>query len=135
MIRQSVSWFGSAGVSFQNPSENMQLNQKLYDDTDNICEVPSHDLDLDEFEYQGIGHFHHDPIATYMEELFFSECQLIPGASLIFHSSKALCYEDQVGNQFLMPLQALVLMPVKNSKRDELLDQLIDWLHWHFSIT
>ena len=135
MIRQSLSWSGSTGVSFQNSSENLQSNQNLHNNIDSICTLPSLVFEVFEFEYQEISHVYHDPIAIYMEELFFSECQLIPGASLIFHSSKTLCYEDQVGNQFLMPLQALVLMPIKNSKRDQLLDQLIDWLHWHFSIT
>jgi hypothetical protein len=82
----------------------------LYDDIDNIGAIPNNDLELVEYsEHQETGQVYHDPITTYMEGLFFSECKLIPGASLIFHSSKVLCYEEQDGNQFLMPLQVLFL--------------------------
>jgi hypothetical protein len=126
----------SAGVSLQSSSENLQLNQKLYDDIDSICAIPNYDLEFVEyFEHQEIGHVYHDPIAIYMEEFFTSEFQSISSASFVFYGSKALCCEDQTDNQFLVPLQALVLSFVKNSERAELLDQLLDWLHWHFSIT
>ena len=106
MIEQSLSWSGSTGVSFQTSSENLHSNQNLHNNIDSICTLPSLGFEVVEFEYQEIGHVYHAPISIYMGDLFFSECQLIPGASLIFHSSKALCYEDQVGNQFLIPLQA-----------------------------
>jgi hypothetical protein len=96
MIRQSVSWFVSAGASFQSSSENLQLNQKLYDDIDNICEISSHNLKLVEFEYQyqGIGHVYHDPIAIHMEEFFTSYFKSNSSASYAFLNSKVVCYED-----------------------------------------
>jgi hypothetical protein len=135
MIRQLVSWFVSAGASFQSRSENMQLNQKLYDDTDNICEISSHNLKLAEFEYQGIGHVYHDPITIHMEAFFTSEFKSNSSTSYVFHSSNALCYEDQIENRFIVPLQALVMMFIKNNEGVQLLNQLLDWLHWHFFIT
>ena len=70
-----------------------------------------------------------------MEVFFTSEFQSISSDSFVFYGSKALCCEDKIANQFLVPLQALVLIFVKNSERVELLIQLLDWLHFHFSIT
>jgi hypothetical protein len=80
-------------------------------------------------------HIYHDPIAIYMEDFFTSEFQSISSAYFVFYDSKSLCCEDQTDNQFLVPLQALVLSFVKNNEIAELLDQLLDWLHWNFSIT
>ena len=123
-------------VSLQRSSENLQLNQKLYDDVDIICVIPNYDLEFVEYsEHQEIGHIYHDPIDIYMEKFFLSEFQSISTASFVFYGSKDLYCEDQTENQFPMPLQALVMSFVKNSERAELLDQLLDWLHWHFSIT
>ena len=89
---------------------------------------------MDKFEYQEIGHVYHDPIAVYMEEVFFLEFPLIPKVSVIFHSPRALCCEDQVGNPFMFPMQVIFLILVKNSERAELLEQLLDWMHWHYCI-
>ena len=69
-----------------------------------------------------------------MEELFFSEFPLIPKVSVIVHTPRALCCEDQVGNQSMLPMQVLFLILDKNSEREELLEQLFDWLHWHYCI-
>jgi hypothetical protein len=136
LIRQPDSWSCSTGVSVQSSSENLHLNQKLYDDVDSICTIPNDDLEFVEFfEYQEIGHVYHDPIAIYMEEFFISGFQLISSASFVSHGFKALCYKSQADNQFQGPLPELVLMIVRNSERAELVDQLLDWLHWHFSIT
>jgi hypothetical protein len=136
LIRQPASLSCSAGVSLQNSSKNLQLNQKLYDDVDSICEIPNYDLEFVEYyEHQELCHFYHDPIAIYMEDFFTLEFQSISTTSFFFYGSKALCCEDQTDNQFLVPLQDLVMSFVKNSQREELFDQLLDWFHWHFSIT
>jgi hypothetical protein len=73
-------------------------------------------------------------MAIYMEDFFTSELQLISSSYFVFYGFKALGCEDQTDNQFLVLLQDLVLSFVKNSERAELLDQLLDWIHWHFSI-
>ena len=70
----------------------------MKNDTDGICALWDHRFEMYKFEYQGIGHVYHDPIAIYMEELFFSEFPLIPKVSMIVHSPKALCCVDRVGN-------------------------------------
>jgi hypothetical protein len=134
MVRQSFSWFDSTTTSSQSSLENLQTNQNLHNDTDGICVLSGHGLKMDKFEYQEIGHVYHDPIVVYMEELFFSECPLIPKVSVIVHSPRALCCEDQVGNQSMFPMQVLFLILVKNSEREELLEQLLDWMHWHYCI-
>ena len=76
---------------------------------------------MDKFEYQEIRHVYHDPIAVYMEELFFSEFSLIPRVSVIVHNPRVLCCEDQVGNKSVFPMQVLFLILVKNDERVELL--------------
>ena len=72
LIRHSVAWSGLGEVSLQNSYQNLQSNQNLHDDTNNKNTVINYDLELAEFEYQGIGHVFHDPITIYMEELFTS---------------------------------------------------------------
>jgi hypothetical protein len=106
----------------------------VQNDTDGICALSDHGVEMDKFEYQEIGHVYHDPIAVYMEELFFSEYPLIPKVSGIVHSPRTLCCEDQDGKQFMMPMQVLFLILIENIEREELLEQLLDWLHWHYCI-
>jgi hypothetical protein len=106
----------------------------LYDDTNSICEISSRSLKLAEFECQGIGHVYHDPIAIHIKEFFTSEFKSNSSTSYVFHSSNTVCYEDQIENQFMVPLQALVLMFIKNNEGVQLLNQLLDWLHWNFVI-
>jgi hypothetical protein len=48
LIRQPDSLSCSIGVSLQSSLENLQLNQKLYDDIGNICAIPNYDLEFDE---------------------------------------------------------------------------------------
>ena len=101
----------------------------MYDDIDNICAIPNHDLKFVEyFEHQEIGHVYHDPIAIYMEEFFILGFQLISSASFVSHGFKALYYKSQADNQFQGPLLELVLKMVRNSERGELVDQPLDWL-------
>jgi hypothetical protein len=46
-----------------------------------------------------------------------------------------LCKEKQVGNYSQARVTDLFLSFITDSGRTEPLDQLLDWLHWHFSIT
>jgi hypothetical protein len=69
MIRQSVSWFGLVGASFQSSEETLQPYQELYNDVKNICFIPNYDHKF--VEIQEIGRVFHDPIADYMQ-VFFS---------------------------------------------------------------
>jgi hypothetical protein len=103
MIRQSTSSLCSTEVSFQSPSEKLQPCQEVHEDVNSITTTSNHEVELVKFEHQEIGHVYYDPIAVYMEELFFSEFPLIPKVSVIVHSPRALCCEDQVGNQLCCP--------------------------------
>lgn len=135
MIRQSTPLSFSAEVSLQISSNKMQTCFELFEDIESTCAIPGHEVKLTNSEYQIIGHVYHDPIAIYMEELFFSKCPLIPKVYVIVHSPRDLCCEDQVGNHSMLLMQVLFPILVKNSERAELLEKLLDWLHWHFSIT
>jgi hypothetical protein len=55
MISQSTSLSFSAGVSLQIPSEHLHPYQEFFEDLDNINIVPNHEVELVEFEYQGMG--------------------------------------------------------------------------------
>jgi hypothetical protein len=68
MIRQSLSWSVSAGVSFQSSTENLQPYQELYNDVKIICVIPNYDHKF--VESQEIGRVFPDPIADYMEDFF-----------------------------------------------------------------
>ena len=70
-------------------------------------------------ENQEIGHVFHDPITIYMEEFFITGGS---SASHIFYDLIALCCQDRNYNQFLVPLQALILIFVKNSEGAKVLD-------------
>ena len=96
MVIQSFLCFDSATIS-QNSLEKPQINQHVKNDTDGICALSDHGVEMDKFEYQEIGHVYHDPIAVYMEELFFSKYPLIPKVFGIVHNPITLCCEDQDG--------------------------------------
>ena len=68
MIRQSLSWSVSTGVSFQSSAENLQPYQELYNDVKSLYVIPNYDHKF--VESQEIGHVFHDPIADYMEDIF-----------------------------------------------------------------
>jgi hypothetical protein len=68
-----------------------------------------------------------------MEKLF-SEYPLIPKFLELSTVFRILCCEDQDGKQFMMPMQVLFLILIENIERAELLEQLLDWLHWHYCI-
>jgi hypothetical protein len=70
MIRQSVAWSASAGVSFQSSAENLQPYQKLHEDAKSIDTVPDHVVDLAKFKNQGTGQFYLDPIVYLYGEIF-----------------------------------------------------------------
>jgi hypothetical protein len=135
MIRQSAIWVCLAEVSFQNPSENLHPCQEVHEDANSITTATNHEVELVKFEYPVIGHVYYDPIAVYMEGLLFSEYPLIPKVCRIVHCPRILCCEYKYGKQFMMLMQTLVLMLIKNSEKTKLLDRLLDWNHWHFSIT
>jgi hypothetical protein len=134
MIRQSVKGVCSTEASLQIPSEHLQPYQKFFEDLDNANIVPDHEVELVDFEHQEIGHIYHDPITSYMEEFFFSEYPLVPKVSGLVHGPRVLCCKDQVGIQHIFPMQVIFLIWMQNIKRAELLEKLLDWLHWHYCI-
>ena len=117
MIRQSTPLSFSAEVSLQSPSENLQPYQEFFEDLDSIDTVLDHVVDLAKFKNQGTSQFYLDPIVTYMEKIFTVEPQSISGITFVLHDCRGLCCKDHTGNQSLMPLQALVLMLIKNSEK------------------
>jgi hypothetical protein len=111
MIRQSLSWFVSAGISFQSSAENLQPYQILHEDGNSIDTVSDHVVDLDKFKNPGTGQFYLDPIVTYMEKFFTAEPQSRSGITLVLQDCRGLYCKDHILNQSLTLLQALVLMP------------------------
>jgi hypothetical protein len=94
MVKQSFLCFDSTTVFSQNSLEKPQINQHVQNDTNGICTLSDHGVEMDKFEYQEVGHVYYDPIVVYMEELFFSEYPLILKVSGIVLSHRTLCCED-----------------------------------------
>ena len=94
-----------------------------------------HVADLAKFKNPGTCQFYLDPIVTYMDKFLTTEPQSMSGITFVIHNCQGLCCRYHTGNQSLTPLQALVLMLIKNNEKTNLLDRLLDWTHWHFSIT
>jgi hypothetical protein len=135
MIRQLVACSATIRVSFQSSTETLQPYHKLHEDAKIIDTVLDHVVDLAKFKNQGTSQFYLDPIVTYMENFFIVEPQSISGINFILQDYRGLCCKDHTGNQSLTPLRALVLMLIENNEKTRSLDRLLDWTHWHFSIT
>jgi hypothetical protein len=122
MIRQSLSWSVSAGVSFQSSSENLQSYHELYNDVKSICVIPNYDHKF--VESQEIGHVFPDPIADYMEYFFSIKDQS--------------CFQQWPLHFAVLTLwtkgQVVLLIVLTSSQAIHLFQQLLDWLHWHFCI-
>jgi hypothetical protein len=69
-----------------------------------------------------------------MEKLFITEPQCISNFFVMCCDYQAPCDEDHDGKHFMMPMQVLFLILIENIERVELVEQLLDWIHWHFCI-
>jgi hypothetical protein len=135
MVRQSDSLSFAAEASFQKPSEHPQSYEEVLKDTEGIGEKSSFDAELFEVENQKMGQTYIDPVATYMEKFFntgyFSVADVFP----IVWVDQILCKGKQGGSYSQARVTDLFLSLITDSERTEPLNQLLDWLHWHFSIT
>jgi hypothetical protein len=108
---------------FENKDEfdNSQLN--LWFDIENTSKKFNHDDPVTKyFEDQQTDHVFIDPVADYMEGFFslnFQPC---------FQCGNKMYY------QFPLLLDFLVSILLKHNQTTILVEQLLDWLHWHFSI-
>jgi hypothetical protein len=134
MIRQSTSLSFSVGVSLQISSEHLQPYPEFFEDLDNINIVPNHEVELVEFEYQGMGQVYLDPMAIYMDKFVTTEPQSISNISFVFQIYQALCGKDQANNYSQVPLIDLVLSFVKKSEGVKVLYPIFEWLYWIFHI-
>jgi hypothetical protein len=135
MFRQSTPLSGAAEASFQKPSEHPQSYKEVLKDTEGIGEKSSLDAELFEVENQKMGQTYIDPVNTYMEKFFNTGYFSIASVFPIVQVYQILCKEKQVGNYSQARVTDLFLSFITDSERTEPLDQLLDWLHWHFSIT
>ena len=106
----------------------------MHEDENSTTTTSNHEVELVQFEYPVIGQVYLDPVAIYMEKLLIIEPQCIPIIYVICHVYQALCNENEDGNHFIMPMQVLFLILFENIERAELLEKLLDWLHWHYCI-
>jgi hypothetical protein len=135
MLGQSATGVCSVEASFHKPSEHPQSYEEVLKDTECIAEKSSLDAELFEVENQKMGQTYTDPVATYMEKFFntgyFSVADVFP----IVWVDQILCKGKQGGNYSQARVTDLFLSFITDSERTEPLNQLLDWLHWHFSIT
>jgi hypothetical protein len=135
MIRQSASLSFAAEASFHKPSEHPQSYKEVLKDTECIGEKSSLDAELFEVENQKMGQTYIDPVNTYMEKFFNTGYFSIASVFPIVRVYQILCKGKQVGNYSQARVTDLFLSFITDSERTEPLNQLLDWLHWHFSIT
>jgi hypothetical protein len=135
MIRQSASLSFAAEASFHKPSEHPQSYEEVLKDTECIGEKSSLDAELFEVENQKMGQTYIDPVNTYMEKFFNTGYFSIASVFPIVRVYQNLCKGKQVGNYSQARVTDLFLSFITDSERTEPLNQLLDWLHWHFSIT
>jgi hypothetical protein len=112
----------------------LQPCQEVHEDAKIVTTTSNHEVELVNFEYPVIGQVYLDPMDIYIEKLFITEPQCIHGIFVICHVYQAPCNEYQDENHFMMPRQVLFLILIKNIERVEIVEQLLDWLHWHYCI-
>jgi hypothetical protein len=96
IIRHSLSWSISVGVSFQSSTVNLQPYQELYNDVKIICVIPNYDHKF--VESEEICRVFPDPIADYMEYFFSIKYQSC------FHAVDiTLCNFDSVDKRSSCP--------------------------------
>ena len=93
------------------------------------------DAELFEVENQNMGQTYTDPVATYMEKFFNTEYFSVAGVFPIVWVDQILCKGKQGGSYSQARVTDLFLSFITDSERTEPLNQLLDWIHWHFSIT
>jgi len=64
-----------------------------------------------------------------MDIFFTAEPQYISSITFVLQYFQGLCCKYHTGNQSLTPLQALVLVLIKNIEKTKLLDRILDWTH------
>jgi hypothetical protein len=135
MLGQSATGVCSAEASFHKPSEHPQSYKEMLKDTECIAEKSSLDVELFEVENQKMGQTYTDPVSTYMEKFFNTGYFSIADVFPIVWVDQILCKGKQGGNYSQAQVTDLFLSFITDSERTEPLNQLLDWLHWHFSIT
>ena len=135
MLGQSATGVCSAEASFHKPSEHPQSYKEVLKDTECIGEKSSLDAELFEVENQKMGQTYIDPVNTYMDKKFNTGYFSIASVFPIVRVYQILCKGKQVGNYSQARVIDLFLSFIIDSERIEPLNQLLDWLHWHFSIT
>ena len=69
-------------------------------------------------EYFEIFHVFYDPIAEYMDKFFR------------WRSWLYVCIKGEIFHHNLLLFSSYVLISIKFEEEMELLDKLLDWLHW-----
>jgi hypothetical protein len=133
MVRQSDFLSFVAEASFHKSSEHPQSDEEMLKDTEGIGEKSSFDAVLFEVENQKMGQTYIDLVATYMEKFFNTGYFSIGDVFPIVWVDQILCKRKRSGSYSQARVTDLCLST--DSERKEPLNQLLDWLHWHFSIT
>jgi hypothetical protein len=82
-----------------------------------------------------MGQTYTDPVAAYMERFFNTRYFSVDDVFPIIWVDQILCKVKHVGSYSQARVTDLFLSLITDSERTEPLNQLLDWLHWHFAIT
>jgi hypothetical protein len=86
-------------------------------------------------ENQKMGQTYIDPVAAYMEKLFNTRYFSVADVFPIVWVDQILCKGKQGGSYSQALVTDSFLSFITDGERTKPLNQLLDWLHWHFSIT
>ena len=134
MTRQSSTLSNSVEVVAQHSSGSMQTCSELIEDLESTSIVPGYEAEWAKSEYSEINQEYVGPVAVYMEEFFFTKPAHISGMTIVFQIYQDPCKSDHVRNFYQILLLSLLMNMVKRNERTHILEQFLDWLHWHYCI-
>jgi hypothetical protein len=82
-----------------------------------------------------MGQTYIDPVAAYMDKFFNTRYFSVADVFPIVWVDQILCKGKHGGSYSQARVTDLSLSSITDGERTEPLNQLLDWLHWHFSIT
>ena len=106
MTRQYSPLSDSVEVLIQHSSDSMQTCSELTKYLERTSALPGYEARLAESEYPEISQEYLNPVAVYMEELFFTKATYISIISIVFQVYQASCKENRAESLYQRPLRA-----------------------------
>jgi hypothetical protein len=130
MIRQYTPLSGSAEISLQNPSDEIQTHHERFENWKTSPATQGQEMEWIVSKCRGITQVYLDPIDIYMEKFFMERPQYIFSSLVVVQIDQFSCKGYQDRDPYHISLPDLHLSLVKISKRAQVSDPIFDWLYW-----